>query len=349
MTSNRKKTLADYPQLTAELDRAHHPMLDPARIPHRSWVVLHWVCAKNATHCWSAPPANRTRQPKCPFCTGKKTDPKQSLATLYPELAQQWHPSKNGRLRPCDVLPHSSRSVWWQDPHHPSRVWRAVVSSRIVGSLTPWERGLRADRYNCLSTTHPAVAKLFIAPAKGRRFSPRTITAGSNFRARWRCPRDPEHVWEAAVYTVVNARHAGCPRCAHRVSWEQSKLFAGLARRLPGLEYETGASGEIPLGVVGWRCGFDARLGSAHLLIDYDGHRFHSSPASQARDRRKVKAARNAGWRVIRIRAAPLKIITRDDIRVPHHFDRETCVTLVLEALKTWHRKKRGFPLFHLC
>ena len=133
------------------------------------------------------------------------------------------------------------------------------------------------------------------------------------------------------------------------MSWEQSELFAGLARRLPSLEYETGAPGEIPLGVVGWRGGFDARLDSARLLIDYDGPRFHASPSAHSRDRRKVKAARDAGWHVIRIRAAPLKKITRDDIHVPHRFDRETCVTLVLEALKTWHRKKRGFPLFHLC
>jgi len=349
MTSKRKKTLADYPRLASELDRVLHPILDPASVPHRSWAILDWVCRKDATHRWSAPPANRTRQPRCPYCTGNKTDPRRSLGTLYPELAQQWHPSKNGRLTPFDVLPRSSRSVWWHDPRHPSRVWRSVVSSRVAAPRTPWERGFRADRYNCLGTTHPAVAKQFIGPAKGKRFSPRTVTAGSNFRARWRCPRDPEHVWEAAVYTVVNARHAGCPRCPHRVSWEQSELFAGLARRLPGLEYEMGAPGEIPLGVVGWRCGFDARLNSAHLLIDYDGHRFHASPSAHARDRRKVKAARDDGWHVIRIRAAPLKKITSDDIRVPHRFDRETYVTLVLEGLKIWHRRCRHSPLFHLC
>jgi len=349
MTSNRKKTLADYPQLAAELDRTHHRMLDPARIPHRSWANLHWVCSKDATHRWSAPPANRTRQPMCPYCTGKKTDPKRSLGTLYPDLAKQWHPNKNGALTPSDVTPRSGRHVWWRDPNHPSRVWRAVVSSRVVGALTPWERGLRADRYNCLATTHPAIAKLFVGPAKDRHFSPRTITPGSHFRAIWRCPRNPEHLWEAPVCKVVSARHSGCPHCVHRVSWEQRQLFSGLARRILGLEYEMGALGEKPLKVPGWRCGFDACLRGAHLLIDYDGPRFHASPSAHARDHRKVRAARDAGWYVIRIRAAPLKKITRDDIPVPHRFDRETYVTLVLEALKTWHRKRRGFPLFHLC
>lgn len=349
MTSNRKMTLADYPQLAAELDRAHHPMLDPARIPHRSWADLHWVCGKYATHCWSAPPANRTRQPQCPYCTGKKTDPRRSLGTLYPEFAQQWHPNKNGRLTPCNVLPYSSRCVWWQDPQRPSRVWRAVVSSRLAAPRNPWERGLRADRYNCLATTHPGLAKQFVAPANGQRFSPKTITAGSNRRARWRCPKDQAHVWEAAVFTVVNSRHSGCPYCVHRVSGEQRELFAGLARRLAGLEYETGVPCEQPIKVVGWRSGFDACLPSARLLLDYDGSRYHGSPASHARDRRKIRAAHDAGWCAIRIRVAPLKKLAPDDICVPHRFDRDAFVTLVLEALKTWHRKKRGFPLFHLC
>lgn len=349
MKPNERKTLADYPHLAAELDRERHPLLDPACIPHRSWARFHWVCGKDHTHRWSAAPANRTRQPGCPYCTGRKTDPKRSLGALYPELAQQWHPTRNGGLTSHDVTLHSSRLIWWYDPDHPSRVWRAAVSSRMVTPRTPWERGLRADEGNCLATTHPAVAKQFVTPVSGKRFSPRTVTAGSNRRAAWQCPLNPKHQWEAAIYTVVSARHSGCPYCTYRVSFEQVELFTGLSRHLPHLEFETGSIDEGTLKVPGWRCGFDARLAIACLLIDYDGSRFHSPSPAYKRDRRKVKAARRAGWSVIRIRPAPLKQITCDDVRVPHNFNRETYVRLVLDALKAWYRRRYSSPLFHLC
>lgn len=38
----------------------------------------------------------------------------ESLAKLNPELAAQWHPTKNGILTPFDVSNRSSDSVWWK-------------------------------------------------------------------------------------------------------------------------------------------------------------------------------------------------------------------------------------------
>ena len=35
------------------------------------------------------------------------------LATLHPALAKEWHPTKNGNLKPGDVSPGSSKKVWW--------------------------------------------------------------------------------------------------------------------------------------------------------------------------------------------------------------------------------------------
>ncbi len=82
MASKRKKTLADYPRLAAELGRARYPMLDPASIAHCSWNNFHWVCRKDATNRWRAPLANRGRQPKCPYCTGRLTDPRRPLGAF---------------------------------------------------------------------------------------------------------------------------------------------------------------------------------------------------------------------------------------------------------------------------
>ena len=39
---------------------------------------------------------------------------KPSLSETHPELAKQWHPTKNGELTPNDVTPGSSKIVWWK-------------------------------------------------------------------------------------------------------------------------------------------------------------------------------------------------------------------------------------------
>lgn len=38
---------------------------------------------------------------------------KNSLATLYPDIAAEWHPIKNGKLKPDHFLAQSEKSVWW--------------------------------------------------------------------------------------------------------------------------------------------------------------------------------------------------------------------------------------------
>ena len=50
------------------------------------------------------------------------------MGTLYPLLAEEWHPEKNGALTPEDVMAGTHRKVWWLcDKGH---AWRAVVNSR---------------------------------------------------------------------------------------------------------------------------------------------------------------------------------------------------------------------------
>ena len=39
------------------------------------------------------------------------------LATITPKLASEWHPTKNGDLKPNQVFPYSNRKVWWTCEH----------------------------------------------------------------------------------------------------------------------------------------------------------------------------------------------------------------------------------------
>ena len=52
------------------------------------------------------------------------------LATLNPELAKEWHPTKNGKLTPFDVSIGSNKKVWWKCDKGDDHVWKVSVNSR---------------------------------------------------------------------------------------------------------------------------------------------------------------------------------------------------------------------------
>jgi RNase P subunit RPR2 len=49
---------------------------------------------------------------------------------MNPNLAKEWHPTKNENLGPQDVLPNSGKSVWWQCSL--GHEWRARISDRNI-------------------------------------------------------------------------------------------------------------------------------------------------------------------------------------------------------------------------
>ena len=50
------------------------------------------------------------------------------LATTHPRIAEQWHPTLNGKLAPQMVTAGSTRKVWWICPE--GHVWRTAVYNR---------------------------------------------------------------------------------------------------------------------------------------------------------------------------------------------------------------------------
>lgn len=88
-----------------------------------------WLCAK--THEWLATVGSRSRGSGCPKCAGLLVTPATCLAARLPELAAQWHPTRNGSLTPNDVMPRSGKKAWWLCANGHS--WQAIVASRATG------------------------------------------------------------------------------------------------------------------------------------------------------------------------------------------------------------------------
>lgn len=121
------------PELVEQWDAEKNGDLSPQAVSPNSNRAVWWLCPLG--HSYRAVVAHRTREGSgCPYCAGKKVLPGfNDLETLHPQVAREWHPTRNGALTPQQITPGSNRRVWWQcDRGHE---WQAVVFSR-----TDWRR-----------------------------------------------------------------------------------------------------------------------------------------------------------------------------------------------------------------
>ena len=131
------------PEIAKEWNYLRNGDLLPTDVVAKSNKKVWWQCELG--HEWEATVADRTRGRGCPICA-KITRPvnrlktylikKGSLSECYPEMAKQWHPTKNGNLFPDSITSGSSRKVWWicEKGHE----WEAAISSRVNGRNCPY-------------------------------------------------------------------------------------------------------------------------------------------------------------------------------------------------------------------
>ena len=141
---------------------------------------------------------------------------KKSLAETHPELAKQWHPRLNSELTPNDVTSGSNKKVWWKCNKGEDHEWDAAVSSRASGSGCAICSGYRVVKSNCLSTTHPEIAKQWHPKLNGD-LTPDKVTSGTHKKVWWKCDKGEDHEWPSKV---SNRTFTGnkCAVCSgHRV------------------------------------------------------------------------------------------------------------------------------------
>lgn len=111
---------------------------------------IYWKCPKASDHIWyqvfNKSLANNTF---CPFCNNRKASKTNCLAKSYPELAKQWHPSKNGKVTPLMVIPGSEFPAWWRCPYC-NYSWKTKICNRVT-NLTGCP--------DCWKKKHPRVIK----------------------------------------------------------------------------------------------------------------------------------------------------------------------------------------------
>jgi hypothetical protein len=131
-----------------------------------------------------------------------------SLFALRPDLAREWHPTKNGRLNPRDVTPESEEVAWWlcEKGHW----WQASIRERAQGMQCTY----------CRELGHGDDRRL--ADVKGELLKEWHPTRNPNLRARdvpvshpetmwWICSQG--HEWQDSIGSRLTGR--GCPVCGN--------------------------------------------------------------------------------------------------------------------------------------
>lgn len=241
--------------LTKEWHPTKNGDLKSSDVKSKSNKKVWWQCEYG--HEWEAIVSNRSAGKKCPFCSGRlpikgKTD----LATVNPVLTKEWHPTKNGNLKPDEVTAQSHKKVWWRCEK--GHEWNAIIYSRIKRGC-PYCSGQREIKgLTDLSTVNPILAKEW-HPTKNGELKPKEVTSQSHKKVWWRCVMG--HEWERSVHGRVS-NNSGCPYCFGRFAIK-GKTDLATVNPILAEEWHSTKNGELkPEDVkvkshrkVWWQCG----------------------------------------------------------------------------------------------
>lgn len=134
-----------------------------------------------------------------------------NLNDNYPELAKEWHPTKNGDLKPEDVTIGSHQKVWWLGKC--GHEWDAIIKDRVRGYGCPICAGKRViEGVNDLATIQPTLTEEWDYK-KNNPLLPSNVAGKSHKIVWWVCKNG--HSWQTSVDNRVRGR--GCPYCNSKI------------------------------------------------------------------------------------------------------------------------------------
>jgi len=209
VTATKKHNLMiSHPDISSQWHPMKNGNLTPGDVTSRSIKKVWWMCDKG--HEWEDIIIARTKYGNaCPYCYGIDGCKEYNLLALRPDIARQWHPTKNGKLTPEDVTPGSSKKIWWVcDKGHE---WRVTISGRCIGWNCPYCSGRYPTVDYNLQVTDPQLASQW-HPIKNKWLKPTMVTPASRKKVWWKCDKD--HEWQAVIGNRKTG--AGCPYCSHK-------------------------------------------------------------------------------------------------------------------------------------
>ena len=136
------------------------------------------------------------------------------MLTVNPMLASEWHPTRNGALKPQNFRPHSNKKVWWLCPKC-GYEYQAIIANRAKGTgCKNCSNQILHSGINDLQTLFPEIAKQWDYDKNGK-LTPNQIFPKSNKKVWWKCNKG--HSWQATPGT--RTRGCNCPYCSGNKVW----------------------------------------------------------------------------------------------------------------------------------
>lgn len=175
--------------------------IDPITLTPGSNKKVWWKCKKN--HEWEASVNNINLGRKCPYCSNRKICKDNCLATTHPHLLKIW--SNKNNTEPTTVTYGSRKKIWWKCSDCKEE-WKCSIYHVSNGSRCPYCLKRKINKKNCLTTTHPELAKEW---SNKNKLKPTEIASGSLSNYLWKCKKC-NWEWLAAPNTRTRS---GCPKC----------------------------------------------------------------------------------------------------------------------------------------
>lgn len=248
-------------------------------------------------------------QSGCSVCHGLATRKKNleqaeradSKARLNPEIAEQWHPTKNGSLVLNAISPDSKRLIWWREESC-GHEWQARPADR--------EKRQRLRCPECRTILDSLAYHFPEIAAEWSDSNPLTAwqvrpQATLGFEPEWQCSTEPNHKWRSSV--IGRTTGTGyCPMCReHGKSWVELEHYKAAKHYFAFVLSGEPVSSEKFESRKSWYPDITVTLDSGRqLFIEYDGAYWHSDKSET--DVRKTRDLLATGGLVVRLRESPL-------------------------------------------
>ena len=297
--SEENSLLKVFPEVAKEWHPTKNKELTPNQVTRGSKKEVWWLCPKG--HSYESTINHRTvMKSGCPYCSGRKVGEDNNLQILFPEIAKEWHPTKNKELTPNNVVSKSRTKVWWLCPKGHS--YETRISTRTSQkSGCHYCSGNKVGEDNNLLILFPEIAKEW-HPTKNNDLTPKSVTYGARKKAWWLCPKG--HSYESAITERTRKNGTGCPYCTKQTSEPEIRILSELKwlfdevnsrYRIDGIE-------------------IDIFLPNYNLGIEYDGSFWHKDKEDSDLEKNEFLLSQNIN--LIRIRHHPLKPISKNDLIV---------------------------------
>ena len=264
-----------------------------------------WWQGKDCGHSFLAAPAQREVATGCNICLGRSVLAGfNDLQSRRPDLARDWHPTRNGGLLPSQVPVNRRSKAWWLGAAC-GHEWESSPSSRSnqIGRCPVCLNRRLVDGVNDLASTFPELAVEW-HPTRNGALTPGSVTRGYSGSVWWRAACG--HEWKASPQRRT-VSGSGCPQCRlYATSKVEEALCCVLRSRFPH-------AGPVTLDDVRWgsrrrKAKCDIYIPSLRAVVEYDGDFWHERKVEV--DREKSEAILACGYVLVRVREDDLAMLS---------------------------------------